>query len=149
MQYKQPLSFLSLLLLVLTFNACTRETIDSVNQDKVYATYELFYDKTRNVTEAKATFQFSNGLGTKLELKNPAEVKFNNDVLGLEPLFADYKKEYPGLVTNGTFTFKDINGKVYVNTISAVPPIDLPANLQTLSRQRTGRRRGFELGQRY
>lgn len=130
----QFLSFLAGALFVLLFTSCTRETIDSVSQDKIYATYELFYDKVRNVTEAKATFQFSNGLGTKLELKSPAEVKFNNDVLGLEPLFADYKKEYPGLVTNGTFTFKDLNGKSYVNTISAVPAIDLPANLQSMSR---------------
>jgi hypothetical protein len=134
MNRTQLFSFLPVILFVVFFTSCTRETIDSVSQDKIYATYELFYDKVRNVTEAKATFQFSNGLGTKLELKSPAEVKFNNDALGLEPLFADYKKEYPGLVTNGTFTFKDLNGKTYVNTISAVPTIDLPVNLQTISR---------------
>lgn len=103
---------------ILTFLSCKKENSEDVNQDKIYAEYELFYDKNQDKTYASAIFKFSNALGTQLQLTSPSEVKFNTDVIPYDPVFAYYRKEYAGLVTTGTFTFKDVNGLVHTNSVN-------------------------------
>lgn len=102
----------------LIFSSCKKENSEDVNQDKIYAEYELFYDKNQDKTFASAIFKFSNNAGTQLELTSPSEIKFNSDVIPYDPTFAYYRKEYAGLVTSGTFSFKDKNGTVYTNAVS-------------------------------
>ena len=129
------LSVLScLVLMAIGFVSCVKEASDSVDQDKIHVAYELFYDKNRDVTEARATFRFSNPVGTLLELSNPSFVRFNNDVLLYEPVFSFYKKEYSGYVTAGNFTFSDTKGKVFVNAISNVDPIAFPTSFTSVNK---------------
>ena len=126
--------FSCLVLIATSFVSCVKEASNSVDQDKMYVNYQLFYDKNRDVTEARATFRFSNQLGTLLELSNPSFVKFNNDVLLYEPIFSFYKKEYSGNVTTGNFTFSDTKGKVFVNPISNIEPIEFPSNFTSINK---------------
>jgi hypothetical protein len=129
------LSVLACLLVIATsFVSCVKEASNSVDQDKIHVAYELFYDKNRDITEARATFRFSNPTGTLLELSNPSFVKFNNDQLLYEPVFSFYKKEYSGNITGGNFTFSDTKGKIFVNTISNVEPIAFPTNFTTINK---------------
>ena len=123
-----------LVLIAMSFVSCVKEASNTVDQDKIYVNYELFYDKNRDVTEARATFRFSNPLGTLLELSNPSFVKFNNDVLLYEPVLSFYKKEYSGNVSTGSFTFSDTKGKAFVNPISNVEQIAFPSNFTTINK---------------
>lgn len=107
--------------------SCAKENSNDVNQDRIYAEYELYYDKNTDKTYASAIFRFGNATGTQLELTAPSQVKFNNDVIPFDPVFSYYRKEYAGLVTTGTFTFTDTEGTSYTNTISPYKTIAFPA----------------------
>jgi hypothetical protein len=114
--------------------SCVSEPSDSVNQDKIYVTYELYYDKNTDKTYARATFQFSNALGTKLQLASPSEIRFNNDLLTYNPVIAYYEREYAGFVTSGTFKWTDTKGKVYTNPVSGIQAVALPTQMPTIKK---------------
>lgn len=122
-------------LLMLTsafFFGCERETADSVDQDKIYTEYELFYNANEDKTYARATFKFSNALGTKLQLVDNAEVAFNGDVLAWQPALAYYEKSYAGNKVSGTFLYTDLDGSTFQNDV-AIKDIEHPA-VDTISR---------------
>ncbi|MEM7038725.1 MAG: hypothetical protein AAF570_17190 [Bacteroidota bacterium] len=118
---------------MLLSTGCNREDSDSVDQDKIHVTYELFYNQNEDKTYARATFQFSNALGTKLELVNNAEVSFEGDVLAFKQGLAYYEKEYAGFVNTGTFTYMDLDGNTFQNTVT-INEIAYPAGLDSLAR---------------
>ncbi len=126
---KSIFSFLGLSIISGLFltTSCKKESSEDVNQDKIYAEYELYYDKVTDKTYASAIFKFGNATGTQLQLTAPSEVKFNNDVIPYDPLFAYYRKEYAGLVTSGTFHFKDTQGATFSNTVNTANLISFPA----------------------
>lgn len=113
--------------------SCARENSDDVNQDRIYTEYELFYNANEDKTYARAIFKFGNALGTLLELTDPSEVRFNNDLLTFKPGLAYYEKDYAGYVPSGTFTWKNTEGDVFTNTIS-ISAIDYSADLDTIPR---------------
>jgi hypothetical protein len=120
--------------------SCNREASDTVDQDTIFTSYELFYNANEDKTYARATFQFSNAFGTKLELTQPSEVTFNGDILTFRPALAYYEREYAGFVTSGTFEWNDLDGNVFSNAIE-VHPIDYAVGIDTISRAGS-----FELG---
>jgi len=131
---------LSLLLLTFMFanalfflGSCAREESIDVNQDKIHTAYELYYNANEDKTYARATFKFSNALGTNLKLTAPSEVSFNGAVLTFKEGLAYYEKEYAGKIDTGTFKWKDANGVEFNNTIT-FKSIDYPANLDTIAR---------------
>ena len=98
---------------LLVFVSCQRESSEDVNQDKIYTEYSLVYDANTDITYARALFKFSNITGTQLELEAPAEVKFDNDILAFNQTLAYYEKQYVGVKTGGTFTYKDLDNNTY------------------------------------
>jgi hypothetical protein len=116
------------------FVACEGEESASVDQDRIYTSYELLYDQNTDKTYARAQFRFGNILGTLLQLSAPAEVRFNDDVLAFKPGLIYYEKEYASQVTNGTFTYKDADGVEYKNTASNLPTIAFPSNFTNVTR---------------
>lgn len=120
-------------LLVLLIGSCAREESVDVNQDKIHTAYELYYNANEDKTYARATFKFSNALGTNLQLTSPSEVRFNGDILTFKNALAYYEKEYAGLIDSGTFKWTDTDGAVYENTIT-FKDINYPANLDTINR---------------
>ena len=126
-------SFGIILLFTWILQSCTKENSSDVNQDKIYAEYELAYDENLDKTYASCVFKFSNALGTNLQLSAPSEIKFGNDVLTFDPLFSYYRKEYAGLVTSGIFTFTDTLGVSYQNTVTLPSAISNPT-IDTIKR---------------
>ncbi|MGQ0828848.1 MAG: hypothetical protein ACT4ON_10685 [Bacteroidota bacterium] len=124
---------ISLVFIVTAVTSCKKEESKDVSQEKIYAEYELFYDKNQDKTYASAIFKFSNVLGTQLQLTAPSEVRCNGDIIPYDPVFAYYRKEYAGQVTTGTFVFKDTDGKSYTNVISNIKTIANPA-VDTISK---------------
>jgi hypothetical protein len=118
---------------VIVLSSCGKEDSADVNQDKIYAEYELFYDKNNDKTYASAVFKFSNVTGTNLQLTAPSEIKFNGDVIPYDATFAYYRKEYAGIINSGTFTFKDTDGLTYTNPVSLAKIITNPV-IDTIKR---------------
>ncbi len=125
-------SILLLSIFVLAFFSCQRESSEDVNQDKIYTEFSLVYDANTGITYARALFKFSNITGTHLELEAPAEVRFDNDLLTFNQTLAYYEKQYTGIKTGGTFTYKDLDGHTFTNTISGIKSINFPSNFDTL-----------------
>lgn len=127
----QMLRTLALLLgLSLAAAGCAKEDSVNVNQDRIFADYSLTYNKAQDKTYARAAFKFGNLTGTGLQLSAPSEVRFGNDVLTFVPLLNYYEKQFAGqLPQGGTFTFKDTDGKTFVNPVPAPVRIELPASL--------------------
>jgi hypothetical protein len=119
------LSLLATVLLML-FSSCQKADSKDVSQDKIYGEYELFYDKNTDKTYASAVFKFNSNTGNQLQLTAPSEIKFNNDVIPYDPIFAYYRKEYSGQINIGTFNFKDTEGKVYSNQVVLSKVINNP-----------------------
>lgn len=117
----------------LFLSGCQRELSSDVNQDKIYAEYELFYNANEDITYARAVFRFNESKGQKLRLADGSEVRFNGDLLTFKPALAYYEKSYPGQVMAGDFMWEDTNGKQYSNTIS-LPVIAFPAMSDTIPR---------------
>lgn len=123
----------ALYMAVMFLSSCAREESIDVNQDKIHTAYELYYNANEDKTYARATFKFSNALGTNLKLTAPSEIRFNGDILSFKETLAYYEKEYAGKITTGTFQWTDTDGSIYENTIT-IRDIDYPANLDTIPR---------------
>jgi hypothetical protein len=117
---------LSIVLFAAFAISCEREDSDKVDQDTIFAEYELFYNANEDITYARAVFHFSNIFGTRLELSDPSNVTFNGDQLLWKSGLAYYEKEYTGFVNSGTFVWKDTDGNTFTNQVS-INEIDYPA----------------------
>lgn len=116
------------------FSACETESSSDVDQNRIHAAYELFYDKKTNETTAVAVFRFGSSVGTQLELASPSEVRFNNDLLGFNAVLGRYEKTYKDQwIKSGTFTFTDTEGKTYTNNSEVMKAADFPATPEVLT----------------
>lgn len=111
---------------------CLREDSENVNQDRIWAHYEMFYNENEDVTYIRSTFRFGHALGTRLELTEPSGVRFNGSNITWRPLLGYYERSFPGFIDSGTFQFEDMNGN-YFNNECEIRTIDQPENLATLS----------------
>lgn len=129
------ISFWALLIFAATvFMACPIEDSADVNQDKIYTDYEVFYNSNTDKTQVIAKFRFGGATGTILELNDPAEVYFEGDKLPFKPVWGGHYKEYAGRITEGTFTYTNIDSVTYENSIPLAEVIDFPVDLDTLSK---------------
>lgn len=129
---RNVLKVIALLFIALTFTRCASENSSDVNQDRIYAEYELYYNANTDKTYASAIFRFGNATGTQLELTSPSQVKFNNDVIPFDATFSYYRKEYSGRITSGTFVFTDTDGNSFTNAVSSTRTIEFPASMDTI-----------------
>ncbi|MFM9985309.1 MAG: hypothetical protein ACKVOK_08770 [Flavobacteriales bacterium] len=123
----QKLNYILIAAVAIAFTSCTRESSDSVDQDKIWVKYELEYDANEDVTKARAEFRFGGAFGTKLELSSPATIKFNGSAVPFNSTFAFYEKEIPGLVTEGTFVYQDVDGNTFTNDTPDMRSVAFPA----------------------
>jgi hypothetical protein len=136
---KAKLFFLSLAALsAMLFYGCFGvESSEDVNQDRIYAVYELTYDGNRDVTVAKSWYKFGNNLGTQLELSSGSTVSCNGSTMvkKVESVtnIVWYEHEFAGLVETGEFIWVDADGKSYTNSITLVD-IAFPASVDPMSR---------------
>jgi len=77
---------------------CQTEDSADVNQDRIYADYELFYNSNTDKTEVVARFRFGGPTGTLLELKAPASVKFDGETIPFRPGYAGHQKAFAGQI---------------------------------------------------
>jgi len=116
---------------------CQKEMSDTVDQDKIYASYVLEYNSNQGVTYARTNFHFSNFTGTKLELAEPAEVLVDGELLPFKPLLAMYEKTFVGVKLSADFRYTDIDGNTFLNSVDMVDSIGFPQGLDSISRSET------------
>ncbi len=133
MKNKTILWWVLMTFLYISLTSCHKENSEDVNQNRIFASYELLYDANHDKTYARASFRFGNSTGTLLELTAPSEVRFNNELLSFKPAFVYYEKDFAGLVQNGSFTWKDTEGVSYTNPIN-LHLINYPIALDTIQR---------------
>ncbi len=112
--------------------SCASEDSTNVNQDRIYAEYELYYDANTDKTYASAIFRFGHASGTQLELTAPSQVTFNGDVIPFDATFGYFRKEYAGNVSSGTFVFTDADGNAFTNSVSTDRTIAFPTDMDTI-----------------
>lgn len=130
----KKLLFIPLVAGILTLGSCAREDSDSVDQDKIYASYVMEYNTTNDITYTRTNFHFSNALGTKLELVDPASITVDGDALVFKQGLAYYEKTFSGVKASGDFVYTDTESNTFSNTVTMVPSIDFLNLPDTLSR---------------
>lgn len=114
--------------------ACQKESAADVNQDKIYTDYEVFYDRNTDKTWVVARFRFGGVTGTPLELDSTDFVTFNGEDLPYNTLFLGHFKEYAGRISSGTFSYTNLAGQTFVNTLPAYDTIGFQAGFDTITK---------------
>ncbi|MCO6476370.1 MAG: hypothetical protein J5I94_07105 [Phaeodactylibacter sp.] len=117
----------------ISFFSCNSELSDTVNQDRVFTVYELFYNANEDKTYARATFHFSNEAGTRLQLAGDSKVTFDGDPLTFNSVLAYYEREYAGFRAQGEFEWTDTEGNLFRNTVE-ISPIRFAPGIDTIDR---------------
>lgn len=120
------------MLALLILSSCNKQPSDSVDQDKIYTHYEVFYNKNTDKTVAVARFRFGGATGTLLELESDAYVTYQGDTLPYNFIYSGHAKEYAGLNFGGSFEYKDNDGNTFNNTALSFDSIAFPASFDTL-----------------
>lgn len=119
-------------MMAMLFTGCLREDSENVNQDRIWAHYELYYNANEDITYARATFRFGHAAGTRLELTEPSEVRFNGTPIPFRPALAYYERAINGYIPEGTFDFTDIDGNTYTND-AEIREVHHPEEITTIS----------------
>lgn len=132
------ISLLCILIFSLLFASCSTEESADVNQDRVQMSLKLEYNANDQKTNCSATFRFGEGFGTLLELTPPASVRFNDQEMYFDEdlLMSSYKWTFNTKVETGTFEYIDVDGKVFINTVSLPAAISPKADFNTLSKSK-------------
>jgi hypothetical protein len=102
-------------LLLLAFSGCRRTESDEVKQDRIFCLYEIEYKAAENETYVRAQFSVRKESGSKLELSEPSQIKFGDDVLVFDSQFRYYQRVYTGRRDTGTFVWRDTDDNIYYN----------------------------------
>ena len=127
-------TLIALVLTTILIQSCAKENASDVNQDKLYQYYEVFYNKNTDKTWVVARFNFGGPTGTILELDSGATVKFNNDVLPYNAVFAGHFKEFAGRITSGSFLYTNINNQTFTNSLPQVDTLAYQVDFDTLDK---------------
>jgi hypothetical protein len=119
---------------VIILASCEVEDSSDVNQERIYAIYEAFYNDNTDKTWVVARFRFGGPTGTLLQLNDPAEVSFEGDQLSWNPLFFGHFKEYAGRISQGTFSYTNTNGETFTNDLFPTDSIAFQASFDSLSK---------------
>ncbi len=129
----RTLSRLVLVLALAALPACdAAEPSEHVRQDRIHTDFELGYDADQDVTTARASFRFGGPNGTQLELSGSSEAAFSGQPLArkhdrlLNRTY--YERTMAGYVAEGTFRFRDTDGRTYLNSVT-LRPIAFPAGV--------------------
>jgi hypothetical protein len=117
---------------IFIFSSCAKESAKDVNQDKIYADYEQYYNKNTDKTTVVARFRFGGITGTLLELDSTDFVTFNGEDLPYNTIYGGHVKEYAGLLSPGTFVYTNLNNETFTNTVPAFDTIAFPVSFDTI-----------------
>jgi len=122
-------------ILIACIASCTTEEIGNskdVNPATIYTTYTTTYNETESNVNNMARFRFAGPDGTTLLLSDSSNVKLDGVAIMADSTkflgaFYNIRKPVEGFTGKHTWSFTDINGKLYEETFSFEP-----VSLQTI-----------------
>ena len=118
--------------LTLFLQSCDKEDSSDVNQDKIYTVYELFYNKNEDKTIAICRLRFGGPTGTLLEATDPANVTYNGTIMPYSVIYSGHAKEFAGKLTGGSFTYTNVDGDVFTNTVPNMDSVAFDPTFDTI-----------------
>lgn len=118
--------------ITLMLQSCDKEDSSDVNQDKIYTVYELFYNKNEDKTTAICRLRFGGPTGTLLEATDPANVTYNGTALPYSVIYSGHAKEFAGKLTGGSFTYTNVDGDVFTNTVPNMDSVAFDPTFDTI-----------------
>lgn len=119
------------ILFVGILSSCKKEVSKNVDQDKIWTSFTLSYDENTDLTTATAQFRFSTENGTLLELSDPSSIMLEGTEMSWVSEEALYRSEFSGFVPMVEFTWVDLNGNMFTNTVE-IHDIDFPVSIEGL-----------------
>lgn len=120
-----------LILITTLLGACKKEVSKNIDQDKIWTSFELYYDQNEDRTYATAEFHFSSEIGTLLKLSDPSSVTLDGANMEWDPESSIYELEFSGFKPSGEFVWVDLDGNMFTNTVD-IRVIDFPSELDSL-----------------
>lgn len=117
----KPFKISIIAFLLIALSACQKEDSVNVNQDRIFAIYELFYNENESKTTAVAIFTFGNRTGTRLTLSEGSTVTFDGEPMAYDQITGAYLSETAGYKDSGTFVFEDLDTGIFTNSVSLNP----------------------------
>lgn len=114
---RNHLVILTVLLLAFMLGSCKKEITKNIDQDKIWTSFQLNYDENEDKTTAIAEFRFSTSTGTLLEMSDPSTVMFDGTEMEWKSDLAYYQLEFSGLVPSGNFSWVDLDGNMFNNSV--------------------------------
>lgn len=120
----------------LLLGSCDKEDSSDVNQQKIWTSYEVFYNQNDDKTHAIARFRFGGPTGTLLELTDStsANVTYNGTEMPYSNIWGGHHLEFAGSQTPGTFVYTNNDGDVYTNSVPAGNTIAYEAGFDTITK---------------
>jgi hypothetical protein len=115
--------------------SCVPE-VEVPDQNKIYLSLNLKYNKTLDKTSATAAFLQDNSTGAKLELDSDASVTFNDNNLIFDVVEKCYGKDFIGLVEDD-FTYIDLDNDQLVNSLQMIDTLyfETASDTQSISNE--------------
>ncbi|MEA3447790.1 MAG: hypothetical protein U9Q98_04970 [Bacteroidota bacterium] len=128
---------------LLFFTSCEDNDRSFLNQDRIYTSYELYYNGNADKTYARATFKLGNKYGTLLKLGDNSSIGitrgdsiYDPESLTFMNEYGYYEKEHSFYMFECCFYFTDEEENQYINSIS-VPSATFPETIDTIVRDNT------------
>lgn len=120
----------------LLLGSCAKEDSSDVNQDKIWTSYELFYNQNEDKTHAVARFRFGGPTGTLLELTDStsAKVTYNGTEMPYNNFWGGHHLEFAGSQTGGSFVYTNNDGDVFTNTVPSGDTIAYEVGFDTITK---------------
>jgi hypothetical protein len=120
------------LLSLSAITGCYKTPLPGPAPQAVFASYELQYDQNFNTTSANVVFYSGSAKGVYVLLNSLASVTFNGTAIPYNASLHAYQITMNGLVSVGTFVYRDEQNKVYTNTISGIKPQSFLPSLDSI-----------------
>jgi hypothetical protein len=104
-----------LLVSALVLSSCKKKG-SSIDQNKIFQSYEMSYDAGTNITTFYARFYENSENGKGLLLGETSSITVNGEKMNRNG--ATYVFNMAGEITVGSFIFTDANGKKYFNSLA-------------------------------
>ena len=133
MNYKTIAAFAAIFLLMLSLAACRKERmLSKVDIEDVYCIFRAEYHAEDDITRYIAQFRCKKEKGDYVVLDDNASVSCNGQLLSYDESEHSYIFEQPGTIDSARFSWTDLNGQQYKNSVRMADSINFPAMLDSL-----------------
>jgi hypothetical protein len=121
------------LVLLIGLTACRKERLLSkVDTEDVYCIFRAEYHAEDDITRYIAQFRCKKEKGDYVVLDENASVSCNGQILPYDDTEYSYIFEQPGTIDSAHFSWTDLNGRQYKNSVRMADYIDFPVGFDSL-----------------